>query len=149
VYFTVIDDQGAMDNFTQTINVTNVGPSASFTLLSSPPFMVDTPLMFQDNSSDLDGYLVNWTWNLGDGSWEYGTVVYHNYTKEGNYTVTLEIMDNDGTGANKSLIVTIIKGEEDKNNDVIPGFDMIILSGIIFLLALYKRQKKTRRKVTH
>ena len=57
-------------------------------------------------------------------------------------------LDNDGTGANKSLIVTIIKGEEDKNNDVIPGFDMVILSGIIFLIALYKRQKKTSRKVT-
>jgi hypothetical protein len=47
-------------------------------------------------SYDIDGYIVNWTWNFGDGARGYGKIINHLYSSSGNFTVVLTVKDNDG-----------------------------------------------------
>ena len=47
-------------------------------------------------SYDRDGYIVNWTWDFGDGKLGYGEIINHTYETPGTYTVKLKVIDNDG-----------------------------------------------------
>ena len=53
-------------------------------------------IYFESDGYDIDGYIVNYMWNFGDGSIAYGNKVSHAYGKEGKYTVILTVEDNDG-----------------------------------------------------
>ncbi|MCY3414523.1 MAG: PKD domain-containing protein [Candidatus Heimdallarchaeota archaeon] len=59
-----------------------------------------------DSSSDLDS--MRYVWSFGDGLMEEGRVVEHYYTLDGNYTVTLTTIDNDGARNNATAIVEIM-----------------------------------------
>ena len=47
-------------------------------------------------SYDVDGTIVSYVWNFGDGSTVNGIIVTHNYTALGKYNVTLTVTDNGG-----------------------------------------------------
>lgn len=47
-------------------------------------------------STDLDGTIVSYTWNFGDGTTLTGSVVDHAYVTDGIFNVTLVVEDNDG-----------------------------------------------------
>lgn len=47
-------------------------------------------------SSDLDGSIVSYNWDLGDGTIVDGQMVNHSYATSGTYLVTLLVVDNDG-----------------------------------------------------
>jgi large repetitive protein len=47
-------------------------------------------------SSDEDGRIKTWTWDLGDGTRASGQQVKHRYERPGTYTVELEVVDNSG-----------------------------------------------------
>jgi parallel beta-helix repeat protein len=54
------------------------------------------PITFNSTLSyDYDGYIINWSWDFGDGHVAAGEIVSHQYTNNGLYTVTLWIADND------------------------------------------------------
>lgn len=61
--------------------------------------LIHQPVAFDaSQSNDTDGYIVNYSWNLGDGT-IISTVQLrftHAYSQIGNYTVILTITDNDG-----------------------------------------------------
>ena len=48
------------------------------------------------DSSDPDGTIVSYDWVFGDGTMDWGIVVFHTYTLTGTFPVTLTITDNDG-----------------------------------------------------
>ena len=48
------------------------------------------------HSSDVDGTIVEYTWDFGDESTDSGIAVVHAYPVSGLYTVTLTVLDNDG-----------------------------------------------------
>ena len=64
------------------------------------------------NSYDIDGYIVNYTWNFGDGSFGYGATCYHTYTNAGNYTVNLTVRDNEGAISSNITYAIISAGGE-------------------------------------
>ncbi len=68
-----------------------------------------SPVRFLDTTQDPDGdALVNWTWNLGDGSpLRYSQLPLHTYSERGNYTVTLTVTDELGATATRSQPVTV------------------------------------------
>jgi parallel beta-helix repeat protein len=66
-----------------------------------------TEASFLDNSTDPDGKVVSWLWDFGDGCNATGRMVTHVYTRKGNYTVRLSIMDDEGLEASCSKTVTV------------------------------------------
>lgn len=144
VYLIVTDNDGLTGNISRNITITNVAPEAAFNLVSSVPRKEKTPLFFLDNSSDPDGTLVNWTWDMGDGSMAYGKAITHTYSKAGVYNVTLTVMDDD----NDTDVYTheLLLEKEDKDNGLIPGFEMTLLCGIILLTVIVKRKQSSPNK---
>lgn len=60
-----------------------------------------------DSSTTTGGFLVDWLWYFGDGSFEHGPTVSHTYALSGTYTVTLVVTDNRGNRDSATLTVTV------------------------------------------
>ena len=99
------------DDYTVTLKVTNdkllsdsatkiivvfTRPTASFTLSPSEG-IAPLKVKFDASSSyDEDGKIVKYKWNFGDGTKKEGMKVEHTYTWGGIFTVTLQVVDDDG-----------------------------------------------------
>jgi len=57
------------------------------------------------NSYDIDGEIVSYAWNFGDGYSATGALVSHIYTTPEPYTVTLTVTDNEGAKATITYIL--------------------------------------------
>jgi PKD repeat protein len=55
-------------------------------------------------SSDIASYL----WNFGDGSGDTGPLVDHTYTNDGEYTVQLTVIDNQGVSSTSELTINAL-----------------------------------------
>jgi len=80
---------------------TNKPPVANFVWYPASP-LVDEIILFNASSSyDLDGNIVGYNWNFGDGTTVAGpkATVTHSYGRAGTYTVTLEVVDNLGASS--------------------------------------------------
>lgn len=53
-------------------------------------------------SSDIDGKIFEYNWDFGDGQSTDGIIVAHQYSKSGNYKVTLTVIDNSGAANNSA-----------------------------------------------
>jgi uncharacterized protein YjdB len=58
-------------------------------------------------STDTDGIIVSYQWNFGDGTTGTGAMPTHTYSRDGIYTVTLAVTDDDGATAADTAQVTI------------------------------------------
>jgi len=85
----VTDNDGEKNMAYHLISVSNVEPSAHFTFSPLNPTAGDT-IHFTDLSNDPDGYIVNYTWDFGDGNMSYEQSPSHQYADDGTYNVTLE-----------------------------------------------------------
>jgi beta-glucanase (GH16 family)/PKD repeat protein len=80
---------------------TNTPPTASFTF-SCSGLSCDFDA---SASSDSDGTLQSYQWDLGDGNTASGSLVSHSYASAGDYTVSLTVTDNGGaTDVSQSLV---------------------------------------------
>jgi len=70
---------------------TNTPPTASFTYAIS-----ERTVTFTDASSDVDGNIVSWSWNFGDGTTSNLQHPSHTYIADGTYSVKLTVTDDDG-----------------------------------------------------
>jgi len=74
----------------------NASPAASFDVTPvAPAFGVATTLD-GGASSDADGTVEAWEWDLGDGSRATGSIVDHTWSAPGTYAVRLTVRDDDG-----------------------------------------------------
>ncbi len=89
-------------------SVTDTPPVAKFTF-SPPNPTAGTGVLFDGfQSFDPDGSIRDWSWNLGDNSFQtFGPTVNHSYLSPGNYTVTLTVTDNAGLTGSASLVVPV------------------------------------------
>ena len=89
---------------------TNGAPVASFISSPSAP-LTQSPVTFDGSSSyDLDGRIMAYAWNFGDGSTGTGAVAQHQYTSGGSYTVTLTVTDDRGLTNSKSDSINVLGG---------------------------------------
>jgi len=58
-------------------------------------------------SSDIDGEIVSYSWDFGDGTNASGVEVTHKYTSEGIFTATLTVNDNIGLTDTDTSIITV------------------------------------------
>jgi PKD repeat protein len=86
-----------------------IPPQAS---ADASPLSGTAPLLvsFNDNSIDVDGSIVSWRWDFGDGS-SYSSNATgdttHTYTSAGTYTAMLTVTDNTGLSASTPLTITV------------------------------------------
>ncbi len=100
----VFDGNGAFGSKTASILVKNRPPVAD---LDTSSTIVDKEELVTFNASgsyDPDGYIVDYSWDFGDGDTATGVTVSHSYPASGAYSVTLTVTDNDG--ATDSVTVT-------------------------------------------
>jgi PKD repeat protein len=86
--------------------VVNKPPVADFSWTPAYP-TTQTIIQFTDLSYDPVGFVVNWTWNFGDGTKSFDRNPTHQYITGGTYTVQLTVTDNDGAGNSTSKNVRI------------------------------------------
>lgn len=107
----IIDDGGRSNTTTTTATVSAFAPPNNV-----PTADIDGPYSINDtgeitfnasNSLDTDGTITNCSWDFGDGSRGYGSLVVHNYTENGTYTVFLTVIDDDGDSDTISMTVTV------------------------------------------
>jgi PKD repeat protein len=78
---------------------------------------VNETLIFSANYSyDPDGYIIGYRWDfnndgLFDTDWIEDVIITHYYSSPGNYTVKLQVMDNDSATSMDSYVITIITVE--------------------------------------
>jgi chitodextrinase len=117
VTVTVTDDTGAADNDTCTVTV------------NSPPIAAageDRVVLPNDSvefngsgSYDLDGEIVGYAWDFGDGSNATGCHVTHLYALGGTYLVTLTVTDShNATGMDSCTIIVCLNGDVNRNGVV-------------------------------
>ncbi len=106
--YRITDNQGATDTATVSITILSVNdpPTASFTYQPEEPQISQT-IFFNSTSSDVDGAIVNWTWDFGDGSMGYGERVTHSYTVVQAYIAALTATDDQGATDSASTIVAV------------------------------------------
>ncbi|MEN8374345.1 MAG: PKD domain-containing protein, partial [Gemmatimonadota bacterium] len=87
----------------------NVAPTAAMTVTPPDPQPNETVFFDGSSSSDPDGTVASWSWDLGDASGlRSGMVVEHTFAAAGTYDVTLTVTDNKG--ATDVLVQSVVVG---------------------------------------
>ncbi len=105
-------------------------------------------LIFNGNGSfDLDGTIVGYQWDFGDGYTAAGMVVKHTYTEYETYIVTLEVVDDEGATDTETCIVfvEIQNSSEEKMEPNVPDLGptnpktpMLILTAGLINMATFE-----------
>lgn len=87
----------------------NQPPAAVFTLTPTSGSAPLTVKFDASGSSDPDGSIASYAWDFGDGQSGSGKAPSHTYLKTGTMTVTLTVTDNNGSLAQVTHQVSIVK----------------------------------------
>jgi len=109
VGLTVTDDDGASAIATDVKTILNRAPVASFEIVPQQPIAGETIIFNASGSYDLDGIIITYTWNFGDGNITAVTspTVTHTYTTFGNYSIILNVTDTDNFYNSSTLTLTV------------------------------------------
>jgi len=82
----------------------NAPPVPHFSIPDRPVSVSEAALLDASKTSDADGEILSYHWDFGDGARGEGKVVDYAWTKAGNYTVTLTVVDDSGTTSARQFI---------------------------------------------
>ena len=100
-------------------------------------------VVFDASNSVVEGEIISYKWNFGDGTNGSGKTVSHSYTEAGTYQVTLNVTDNHGLSSFETLTINVIASE------YIPLVARVVLlatAGLLFLIfaiLLLRRRSNT------
>lgn len=97
------------DTIALTIN-TDPLPLAGFSA-NPQPVVINTPLIFTDNTAVYGGIGNGWLWDFGDGTIDINQNPAHTYTIPGTYTVCLAMITSDGCMDTICQDITVIPAE--------------------------------------
>jgi PKD repeat protein len=95
---------GLIDGFPADI-ICAQGPEASFTFLPAKPRVKELIEVDASTSKDLDGTIVRYEWDFGDGTHAEGVKASHTYQVAGRYLVKLRVLDDDGLAGLASIAI--------------------------------------------
>ena len=110
VRLTVLDSAGQSDVDEFIIRVENTAPIASCRFSNDAPILGENVLFDAFASYDMDGQLVDFIWDFGDGSTSHGASVNHVYEETGVYKVQLTVVDNFGAIDTITHTITVHEG---------------------------------------
>ncbi len=87
--------------------VVQTPPVADFTFSPLKPLVSESATFDGSSSYDLDGVIVDYSWDFGDGGTGSGVVVSHSYTGFGNYTVVLTVTDSEDLNGTDTKVIQI------------------------------------------
>jgi PKD repeat protein len=90
--------------FGYTVIIPNVPPIAEFSESASIVYTSEVINFNASDSYDPDGYIVSYSWDFGDGNTDSGVTVSHSYVDDGEYNVTLKVVDNRGATDSKTAV---------------------------------------------
>lgn len=86
----------------------NTTPIAGFEFELDQDYAPAEATFDASNSADLDGQIVSYAWEYGDGETGLGENTTHTYTTQGTYVVTLEVLDDQGASDEAQANVEIL-----------------------------------------
>jgi len=110
VTLTVTDNRGATGTATKVITVTgapNIPPTAAIRTVSAAGTIPLTVNLSGSNSSDPDGSIVSYAWDLGNGQTATGPSAQAIFNDAGTYTVTLVVTDDRGATSTATLAINV------------------------------------------
>ncbi|MFW6376230.1 MAG: PKD domain-containing protein, partial [Thermoplasmatota archaeon] len=134
VKLSVTDDDGCVSNITKEIIIENRPPQADFVYEYKDGDKTSKLIFFTDNSSDLDGEIVNWTWHVGEDGIVYGKDIEHEFSSAGQYDVKLTITDDDGDSSSIEKTINIREKSASGKGDII--VDNILFISIILIILI-------------
>jgi PKD repeat protein len=101
VTLSVIDESGvANDTATdQLIVEVNAPPAPAFSIPERPVSVSEAAELNASASVDVDGEIISYLWEFGDGAMGDGKIVNYAWTSPGVYNVVLTVTDNSGTAS--------------------------------------------------
>lgn len=109
VALTVSDDDGASASSSGTITINNVAPVIS--TLTCPSSAVEgEAITCSGLASDAGNDALTYSWNFGDGTTATGPSVSKSYSKEGLFTITLTVRDQDGATVTGTRSISVGNG---------------------------------------
>lgn len=109
------------DTITVVVN-TNPLPIAGF-IATPQPVIINTPLLFTDNTTVVGGSGSIWYWTFGDGFFDFNQNPTHSYSVPGIYTVCLAMQTSDGCVDTVCQEINVIPAEMILPNVVTPNGD--------------------------
>ena len=107
-YTVKANDTAGNENSTSVmVKVINNPPVATFSFTPASPRKGQSVEFNASSSYDVDGSIVSYAWNFGDGSTASGVTVTHSYSSAGTYTVKLTVTDNDGDSNISTVKITV------------------------------------------
>ncbi len=141
------DENGLNSSWSPHLNITvsqdEVEGEPPVAIFALPGKISTNQTLFFDGSAsfDIDGEIISYWWDFGDGENGSGVSLSHIYKIPGEYTVTLIVKDEYGNTYSKSTIITVVsesKGSqrEEKKGALPFDYGIIIFVCIIILLFL-------------
>ena len=114
VVLKVTDRSGAFNITTVAVNIGDRSPTADFN--HSGTLVEGDHIQFTDLSTSPADQITNWNWSFGDGQWSNLTGsgdVQHIYGRDGTFTVTLTVIDEDGSSDSASYAIVVLDSAPD------------------------------------
>ncbi|MEV7528554.1 PKD domain-containing protein [Agrococcus sediminis] len=109
ITLSVTDDDGATATTTRQVTVATAPPlnAAPTAIIATPVVTGRTVELDSTGSTDPDGTIAAYAWQLGDGTTATGATPTHTYATDGTRTITLSVTDDDGATATTTRQVTV------------------------------------------
>ena len=127
VTLTVTDDDGESNSTTLGINILNRAPSVWFET-SVIQGNVTTPIQCNATGTDIDGVIADWVWDFGDGNTSDEEDPVYFYGDDGEYVISLYVLDDDGAMSNVMNKSVVIENLPSVANMVINSYALEQLS---------------------
>jgi len=88
---------------------TNSPPTANFTISPDKPKVGEDITFDASSSSDSDGNIVKYEWDFGKGEIAGEKIIVHRFNREGDYSITLKVTDNESGIGSITKTITVLK----------------------------------------